>query len=242
LPAGLEENQIRPVEDVITKGFFPDNYWQLLTKIAQYYATDLITVVRIALPTGLLRSSQRRIRLKPEAIPPGAEVFCTPLSRQILSLLKNQKEGDYSAKYLQEKLKNANYGIRDLVKRGWVESYLEAPKSPNIKQKKAITLLISDFPADLTENQRKIVEILRHQGGEMWLPQLVQLAGTKHFKPLIDKGYVVIQDREFLRLSSSIMSRDQPKTLTPSQKQALETIQNLKGGESALLHGVSGIG
>jgi primosomal protein N' (replication factor Y) len=113
LPPGLEENQIRPVEDVITKGFFPDNYWQLLTKIAQYYATDLITVVRVALPKGLLRSSQRRIRLKPDAIPPGAEVFCTPLSRQILSLLKNQKEGDYSAKYLQEKLKNANYGIRD---------------------------------------------------------------------------------------------------------------------------------
>ncbi|MDJ0547177.1 MAG: primosomal protein N', partial [Microcystis sp. M53601_WE4] len=55
LPAGLEENQIRPVEDVIAKGFFPDNYWQLLTKIAQYYATDLITVVRVALPTGLLR-------------------------------------------------------------------------------------------------------------------------------------------------------------------------------------------
>jgi primosomal protein N' (replication factor Y) len=242
LPAGLEENQIRPVEDVIAKGFFPDNYWQLLTKIAQYYATDLITVVRVALPTGLLRSSQRRIRLKPEAIPPGAEVFCTPLSRQILSLLKNQKEGDYSAKYLQEKVKNANYGIRDLVKRGWVESYLEAPKSTNIKQKKAITLLITDFPADLTENQRKIVEILRHQGGEMWLPELAQLAGTKHFKPLIDKGYVVIEDREFLRLSSAIMSRDQPKTLTSSQKQALEAIQTLKGGESALLHGVTGSG
>jgi primosomal protein N' (replication factor Y) len=177
LPPGLEENQIRPVEDVIAKGFFPDNYWQLLTKIAQYYATDLITVVRVALPTGLLRSSQRRIRLKPAAIPPGAEVFCTPLSRQILSLLKNQKEGDYSAKYLQEKVKNANYGIRDLVKRGWVESYLEAPKSTNIKQKKAITLLITDFPTDLTENQRKILEILRHQGGEMWLPDLVNLRG-----------------------------------------------------------------
>jgi len=115
LPAGLEENQIRPVEDVITKGFFPDNYWQLLTKIAQYYATDLITVVRVALPTGLLRSSQRRIRLKPEAIPPGAEVFCTPLSRQILSLLKNQKEGDYSAKYLQENRNSPSSGRRNVA-------------------------------------------------------------------------------------------------------------------------------
>ncbi len=76
----------------------------------------------------------------------------------------------------------------------------------------------------------------------MWLPELAQLAGTKHFKPLIDKGYVVIEDREFLRLSSAIMSRDQPKTLTSSQKQALEAIQTLKGGESALLHGVTGSG
>jgi len=39
----------------------------------------------------------------------------------------------------------------------------------------------------------------------------------------------VIEDREFLRLSSAIMSRDQPKTLTSSQKQALEAIQTLKG-------------
>lgn len=242
LPAGLAANQVRPVDDVITKGFFPDNYWQLLTKIAQYYATDLITVVRVALPTGLLRRSQRRIRLKREAIPPGAEVFCTPLSRQILSLLKNQKKGDYSAEYLQDKVKNANYGIRDLIKRGWVESYLEAPKSPNVKLKKAITLLITDFPADLTEKQRKFLEILRHQGGEMWLSELQELAATDPSKSLVKEGYVVIQDREFLRLSSAIMSRDQVKALTFSQKQALEAIKTLKGGESALLHGVTGSG
>jgi primosomal protein N' (replication factor Y) (superfamily II helicase) len=242
VPPELEENQIRPIEEVIARGFFPNNYWQILEKVAHYYATDLITVVRVALPPGLLRSSQRRIRLKPETIPPGAEVFCTPISGQILSLLKNQKDGDYSAKYLQEKVKNANYGLRDLIKRGWVESYLEAPKSPNVKQKEAITLLINDFPADLTEKQRKFIEILRHQGGEMWLSELKELAATDPSKSLVKKGYVVIQLREILRLSSSIIAKDQAKTLTNSQKQALEAIKNLKGGESALLHGVTGSG
>jgi len=91
LPAGLEENQVRPVEDVITKGFFPDNYWQLLTKIAQYYATDLITVVRVALPTGLLRRSQRRIRLTRSDSPRCRSFLYSPLPSDFIPAQKSKR-------------------------------------------------------------------------------------------------------------------------------------------------------
>ena len=62
-PDNLSPSRIRPVEDVITSGFFPDSYWQLLVKIANYYCTDLISAIRVALPPGLLGRSQRRVRL-----------------------------------------------------------------------------------------------------------------------------------------------------------------------------------
>jgi primosomal protein N' (replication factor Y) len=66
LPADLNLSQIRDVEEVVCSGFFPTNYWTLLERVAQYYYTQLIQVVKVALPPGLLARSQRRIRLKPE--------------------------------------------------------------------------------------------------------------------------------------------------------------------------------
>ncbi|MEN9517739.1 MAG: hypothetical protein RLZZ381_327, partial [Cyanobacteriota bacterium] len=71
-PIDLDPARIRPIEDVITSGFFKDTYWQLLAKIAEYYSTDLMSAIRVALPPGLLGRSQRRIRLSPD-LPPGAE-------------------------------------------------------------------------------------------------------------------------------------------------------------------------
>ena len=126
-PADLDIGRIRPVEDIITSGFFPPTYWQLIQQVAKYYATDLITVIRVALPPGLLGKSQRRVRLQPEAIPPGAEEFCSLVARQVLQLLRTQKEGNYSVSYLRNQIRGASKGIRELSKRGWIASYLEPP-------------------------------------------------------------------------------------------------------------------
>ncbi len=64
LPGDLDYNQVKNIDNVITSGFFPTTYWQLLQKVSHYYCTELITVIRGALPPGLLGRSQRRIRLK----------------------------------------------------------------------------------------------------------------------------------------------------------------------------------
>jgi primosomal protein N' (replication factor Y) len=57
---------------------FSATYWQLLETVSQYYQTPLIQVIRAALPPGLLGRSQRRVRLRPEAIPAEAEMFLSP--------------------------------------------------------------------------------------------------------------------------------------------------------------------
>jgi primosomal protein N' (replication factor Y) len=244
-PADLEGKEIREVEDIVAAGFFPSHYWELLNRVAQYYGTELMSAIRIALPPGLLGRSQRRLRLKPEAIPEGFAAFCSPAAQQILHLLRSQKTGDYSAQYLQRQIRGANRGIRELLKRGWIESYLEPPKAIRPKQQKAVTLVVDTFPVDLTQRQREVLDVLRHRGGELWLAELLQLsrASAATVETLQKKGCVVIQERERLRLlQHPQQTRDCAQTLTAAQTEALAAISRLTGFAEVLLHGVTGSG
>jgi primosomal protein N' (replication factor Y) len=244
-PADLDISRIRPIEDVITTGFFPSSYWQLLQQVAQYYCCDLMSVIRVALPPGLLGRSQRRIRLNKEAIPAGAETFCSPPARQILRLLQSQSEGDYSFNYLKNQIRGVSRGIRELSKRGWLESYLEPPKLIQPKLKTAITLTISDPCSDLTPRQREILQVLQNNGGEMWLTDFLNLCRTTTatLKRLADKSYVTLQEREVLRQEQGIaQDKDLPKQLNQAQTAALEVIKSLEEYARILLHGVTGSG
>lgn len=245
LPAELTPAQIKPVEEVITQSFFPPSYWQLLDRVADYYRTELMSVIRMALPPGLLGRSQRRIRLKIEELPSGAELFLSLPGREILQLLQKQTSHHYSYVHLQRQVRGCQRGIRELTKRGWIESYLEDPKNIRAKQQEVVTLLTQSSEIKLTPRQQEVLEILRRQGGELWISDLIKLANcTKPvIQKLVDNGYVAIEKRERLRLlSTTEMARDQAKTLTITQSKAVDTLKKLKGFNQVLLHGVTGSG
>jgi primosomal protein N' (replication factor Y) len=244
-PSEVPPDRIKDVEDVISAGYFPASYCQLLERVAQYYCTSLMSVIRGALPPGLFSRSQRRIRLKPSAIPNSADTFLNPTARQILGLLQVQPNGDYSFSYLQRQVRGASRGVQELLKRGWVESYLEAPKPSRPKLKQAVTLVAGMLPFDLTVRQREVLEVLRRRGGDLWLTELLQICNTTSstIKKLEEKGYVVIQEREILRTATEpTIAGDRPKALTSAQAYALERITGLDGFASVLLHGVTGSG
>ncbi len=244
-PEYLEPQRIRAVEDVITSGFFQDTYWQLLERIAHYYSTDLMNTIRVALPPGLLGRSQRRVKLNSEAIPPGAEAFCSVIAARVLRLLQSQQSGDYSVNYLKNQVKGASRGIRELSKRGWVENYLEPPKGVKPKLKTAVTLVAKSFLDDLTTRQREILQILKNREGELWLKELIQLCRTTSatIKKLETKGYVVLSAREILRKEQGIAQvADQPKELSVAQAEALAVIKAQQNYAQILLHGVTGSG
>ncbi|MGK7932952.1 MAG: primosomal protein N' [Microcystaceae cyanobacterium] len=245
LPEDLDSSRIKAVDDIISKGFFSTAYWTLMNRVADYYYTDLITVVRSALPPKLLGKSQRRVRLKANQIPKGAEIFCRPIAQKVLALLKAQKEGNYSVQYLRSKIKGADQGIKELSKRGWIESYLEPPKTTKPKQQKAV-ILVKDSPLlDLTNRQREVLEILRREGGELWLNDLLRLGHTSSslVETLQDKGYVILEYQERLRLlKNPEIDNDQEKILTPAQEEALNQIKNNGKFTEILLHGVTGSG
>lgn len=245
LPEDLEPGKIKPIAEVIATGFFPSSYWQLLNRVAQYYYSSLIIVIRAALPPGLLGRSQRRLRLKPELIPPQAEVLCTQAGQEVLRLLQTQKTGDYSALYLQRQSRQAYRGIKELIKKGWLESYLEPPKTTRPKLQKAVSLVGEISGEDLSQRQREILEVLGRRGGELWLNELLQLcnASPSTIQTLERKGYVIVEQRERLRLlDTEGINQDQPLELNSAQAEALGKIGNLKGFAQVLLHGVTGSG
>lgn len=247
-PTNLAPEKIREVEDVVSRGFLPSNYWQLLNRIAAYYYTPLIQVIRVALPPGLLGRSQRRLKLtslgRDENISSNTAIFMSPIAQQVLQLLQKTPTGDYSYYYIQQKIKSAYQGTRELIRLGLAENYLEPPKINQPKLKKSVILLNNNHQ-NLTPLQREIVEVLRRQGGELWQTELLQTCstGSSTLKALAKKGHILIEEREVLRKEQSpIMAEDQAKTLTPAQAQALATIQSLTGFAQVLLHGVTGSG
>jgi primosomal protein N' (replication factor Y) (superfamily II helicase) len=245
LPPDLEPAKVKDVEDIVSSGFFAPTYWELLDRASTYYCTPLIQVIRASLPPGLLSRSVRRIRLIKDALSPNAELFLNPAASQILQLLQAQKNGDYTWQYLQRQVKGAYRGLRDLLKRGWVESYLEPPNPPKPKLKPAVTLIVSAFVTDLTQRQQEVLEVLRRGGGEMWLNDLLKIcsASSSVVKALEHKGSVVIDQREVLRGDRGIAQiPDAPKTLTHFQAEALAFINSFSGFRQVLLHGVTGSG
>ena len=248
LPDGVNLAQIREVDGVVARGFFPPAYWEILLRVAEYYCTPLMQVIRMALPTGLLGRSQRRIRLGEQEREPLVEPLTAPIStvaQQLLTLLQSSKTGDYSWQYLQRQVPNAYRGLQELLNLAWVESYLQPPTPIRPKQRQAVTLVDQPDVALLSPRQQEVLRVLQRQGGELWLTDLLALCQTSSttLKAIAQKGYLVIQLREVLRSESGgSAAPDVPKALTTDQATALAAIQPLTGYTSVLLHGVTGSG
>ncbi|MDX2216358.1 MAG: primosomal protein N' [Oculatellaceae cyanobacterium bins.114] len=259
LPDDLHPSAVRSIEEVICRGFFPPRYWSLLQQTATYYCTPLIQVVRTALPPGLLGRSQRRIRLT-STCPAPAPADLSQAAQQILEQLQAHKTGNYAWQYLQRQINGATRGLRELLQRGWVESYLEPPTPVRPKQRQAVTF-VAEPTVPLSPRQHEVLEVLKRRGGEMWLQDILQTCQTSSvvLKGLQQKGCVIIHAQEVLR-AEGLPSHGQalhpiaggakylplgdnrPQVLTSDQQSALNEIQALEQFRVVLLHGVTGSG
>ena len=271
-PEGLSPSLIKPIESIINTSFFNKEYWQLLNRVARYYQTPLIRVVRTTFPPGLLSRSQRRIRLSKHVSMETIERLTNSLgisrsAAQLIATLRNSPQGDYSWQYLQRQLptNTAQQALHQLTKLGWVESYLASPRAPRAQKRQAVLLIQSAWvpaaagsaasaPAkpseganssELSARQREILTGLERHGGELWLSDALQLLRTtsKTLKKLAEQGYLAVEPQEVLRLGDRTSAQpDRPKALTSDQFKALETLREMHGYDEALLHGVTGSG
>ncbi|WP_310484698.1 primosomal protein N', partial [Chamaesiphon sp. VAR_48_metabat_403] len=245
LPENLAIDKIKDIDDVVASGLFKANYWQWLEQIADYYYTPLIQVIKVALPPGLLTRSHRRIRSI--YLDANSDVFLGDIAKKILDLLNSQSARNYSWQHIQKQIPQARRGLRELLDKNLVESYLESGKTQQPKLQKAVVLTSELFGNDLTERQRSIVEILKQHQGELWQSDLLKLIDTKSssiLKGIAEKGYIAIVNKEKLRSEPGVdgLEREPAKQLTPDQAAALAVINELSGFAQVLLHGVTGSG
>lgn len=246
LPEDLDPSRIRAISEVVSDCFFPPTYWTLLKRVSEYYCAELVQVVRVALPSGLLGRSQRRIRLR-QGEQQGEESQLNETARQLLGHLQTQTQGDYSWDYLKRQVPHATHGLAELLKRGWVDSYMKPPSVPKPKQQQVVTLVVPDGMAreDLSSRQQDLLQVLQRQGGELGLQELLKATGASAsvVQTLARKGYVVLQAREVLRSATGHpVQADVPKSLTEDQAHALQVLGSLDHFAQVLLHGVTGSG
>ncbi|MEM9137418.1 MAG: primosomal protein N', partial [Cyanobacteria bacterium P01_F01_bin.42] len=242
LPDDVPANRVRPIENIASASLFPRGYWSLLEKVATYYHTSLIATIRTVLPPGLLRRSQRRVKII--ATPSETEFHQMKLTaQQIYHLLLSSKGQDYTWTYIKQKVKGAQPGLRQLQQQRWVQVYFQSKATAKPKTKRVVTLISQDH-AKTTPRQEEILAFLKKRGGELWMKDLLGLthASASTVQTLAKKGLVAISDRETLRLESSDIQPDQPRELTADQTNALARIQDQTGYAQMLLHGVTGSG
>ena len=257
-PGGVSPLSIKSIESIINPAFFTKEYWQLLNRVARYYQTPFIKVIRTALPPGLLSKSQRRVKLTERFLTERIEASTLRLelsevAAELVTILKNSPQGDYSWQYIKSQLKpfrrsphEVSQALRTLTASDWVKSYLAPPRSPSAQKRQAVILIKqATSETDLSRRHQEILTALAHSGGELWLSDALQLLHTtsKTLKNIATQGYLVIEPRERLRASShSTALPDQPKALTLEQAKALAALQQMQGYGEALLHGVTGSG
>jgi primosomal protein N' (replication factor Y) (superfamily II helicase) len=244
LPENISIDKIRDIDDVVASGLFKPDYWQWLIQIADYYYTPLIQVIKVALPPGLLTRSHRRIRIISTTL--DSDTFLSDIAKRMLELLRSKGVGNYSWQYIQQQIPGARRGLRELLDRRLVESYLESGQTQQPKLQKAVILTSDILATDLTDRQREIVGILKQNGGELWQRDLLELTKTSSgvLKKIEEKGYIAIVNKEKLRSDRElgIFQQEPAKILTEDQTTALATIDRLSGFAQVLLHGVTGSG
>jgi primosomal protein N' (replication factor Y) len=245
LPDNLDPQQIKPIATVTRSAFFPPAYWIMLERVADYYCTPLMQVVRAALPPGLLAKSQRRVRLILTDLPDATQLveLLSPSGQKLLTLLQNSKTGDHAWQFLQRQIKGLTKIVQELTRLGLVETFFEPPHGIRPKRQQAVTL-VREQPEKLTDRQHEVFMLLKRRGGEMWLTELLQVshASSAVVKALENKGCVTIAPQEILRSEQHQVTADQAKPLTPDQQVALDQILSLTGYAEVLLHGVTGAG
>jgi primosomal protein N' (replication factor Y) (superfamily II helicase) len=248
IPTNLEPSAIKEVGEVVCAGFFSADYWELLRRVAAYYYTPLIQVIRIALPPGILGRSQRRVKLTttPAKIAQYASSLL-PTAKQILDLLIAATAKEYSWQYLMQQVRGGGAGMRQLHQLHLVASYIEPPKTAKPKQQLTVILTGNPRNLELTKRQQEILLFLKEQGGEMLLTEFQKQAQTtkKTLEGLESNGYVQIIDREILRRdnTSGVWKVGGNYQLTPAQNEAVAAIVASVGTPAKiLLHGVTGSG
>jgi primosomal protein N' (replication factor Y) (superfamily II helicase) len=206
LPEDLNANDIKDVENSIASNFFTDSYWQLLGKVAEYYLTDLVTVINAALPPGLLENSQRRIYLDRYTIPKKFAIV-----RKLLIFVKYRDKLSLPLAfacciYKQQTIPDGYSNFCNLVERQIIE-LLYSQKNGNYS--------IKHICRQIKASNRSIERAIHQLGKRGWIESYLE--PPQNAAPKTQKAV-------------TLLIENTPIDITKRQREVLDTLRN-KGGE-----------
>lgn len=107
----LPIDQLKPVLEILIDQLFTANYLQVLQQIAIYYSLDILTVLKQAIPVGILDRYQERIVLDIDNIELNNILDNNKYKKEhiILNLLLEANNHSLTSKYLRQKSKLSTY-------------------------------------------------------------------------------------------------------------------------------------
>lgn len=228
--------------------------------MAQYYMCTTGEVFKAAIPSGLRLESETQVFLhhRPEStreLSPNEELVIEVVEnnpgihvQKLSSVLEKEETLSYVKSLIDKNYLYAEEQIRDKFTPK-KEEYITL--HPKVRSKEAINQAIYQLQ-NAPKQTQLLMTFLQATGSmqqlkdqEMKKSELLRQAGVaaSTLKPLLDKRYLQIQEKEVSRFFQNPQQRGSLQTLNDTQQQALNTIkEQFKQKQVVLLYGVTSSG
>ena len=258
---GLDPSEVKEAEELLdAEPLLTPEVLEITRWISDYYAAPWGEVLKAALPAGLNAGVDQVVTITAEGrdelarLPPRRAATAKARLLQMAA-----EDGSTTLREAARELgqARASKAARELTRAGWVTvSHRQRGAQARPKRRKAVRLLPPDANGGgangaraLTEAQRKVVQTLVGEGGEMLFAELLDAAGVSAstIQTLERRGLLEIFVREVRRdpLAGARLPKNDELRLTEAQESALREInraQDEGGYHGFLLHGVTGSG
>jgi primosomal protein N' (replication factor Y) (superfamily II helicase) len=261
-PAGIDAKAIADVLDA--EPLFDSDYVDFLHWVADYYAASFADVMSAAVPSFLAPRIKRRLRLAPNLDLNGIDAIEESELKALIKILGDTKGGALSPLTLRQRWKKSTRGnnaqfYRALTSLKSIKIIESAQEKTAASVGKTVRSVIWNGQDCSEKRPAQIIEVLKGQGGQMRLSELVEAANTTAatVKRMVEKGLLSFRDEEVIRdpLSHLKNSTELPPAavaLTDDQARVFETLHQqlldkLEGKDEGapkfwLLHGITGSG
>jgi primosomal protein N' (replication factor Y) len=261
-PAGIDTKAILEVLDA--EPLFDGDYVEFLHWVSDYYAASFADVMSAAVPSFLAPRIKRRIRLAIDLDLSQIESIKDNDLKALIEILRDTKGGALSPLTLRQRWKKSSRGNNAQFYRALTS--LKGMKIIESAQEKTAATVAKTIRSVVWTGQEcsekrpgQIIEVLKGQGGQMRLAELLDTAETTTatIRRMVEKGLLALREEEVSRdplshLKNLDQAREATVDLTDDQARVFKTLslelsKKLDGKDENepkfwLLHGITGSG
>lgn len=246
----LSENiKVKEIISASAEQILEPEYINFLKWIAEYYYTNFLSVLKAAIPSGILTKTHKIINVcvEKEIFSDYIEAQTNREFREFCNFLIGENDIKISKLKAHFGQKVSQY-VRKLHNAELINVSFIFDTKNKYKKQLCVTYLNSD--GDLTSREKEVLNIISKYSGYMTLAEVIEIASTTSnlIRQLQNKGCLDLSDQIMLRTpQKNIGSKKSFKlNLNTYQRQAVDTFLNIYSQDDKskiiLLNGVTGSG